>query len=41
MLSRLAWQELPDSLTLRDGGCLILQLPPQHRWPSEGVRLGL
>jgi hypothetical protein len=63
MLSRLAWQELPDSLTrvatdvdgqgtdlgvflfladlltLRDGGCLILQLPPQHRWPSEGDRL--
>jgi hypothetical protein len=63
MLSRLAWQQLPDSLsrvdtdvdghgtdlgvflfladllTLRDGGCLILQLPPQHRWPSEGDRL--
>ena len=63
MLSRLAWQELPDSLArvatdvdgqgtdlgvflfladllvLRDGGCLILQLPPQHRWPSEGDRL--
>ena len=63
MLSRLAWQELPDSLsrvatdvdgqgtdlgvflfladllTLRDGGCLLLQLPPQHRWPSEGDRL--
>lgn len=63
MLSRLAWQELPDSLsrvatdvdgqgtdlgvflfladllTLRDGGCLILQLPPQHRWPSEGDQL--
>ena len=63
MLSRLSWQELPDSLTrvatdvdgqgtdlgvflfladlltLRDGGCLILQLPPQHRWPSEGDRL--
>jgi hypothetical protein len=63
MLSRLNWQQLPDSLsrvatdvdgqgtdlgvflfladllTLRDGGCLILQLPPQHRWPSEGDRL--
>ncbi len=63
MLSRLAWQDLPDSLTrvatdvdgqgtdlgvflfladlltLRDGGCLILPLPPQHRWPSEGDRL--
>jgi hypothetical protein len=63
MLSRLDWQQLPDSLsrvatdvdgqgtdlevflfladllTLRDGGCLILQLPPQHRWPSEGDRL--
>ena len=63
MLSRLAWQQLPDSLsrvatdvdgqgtdlevflfladllTLRDGGCLILQLPPQHRWPLEGDRL--
>jgi hypothetical protein len=30
---------LADLLTLRDGGCLILQLPPQHRWPSEGDRL--
>ncbi len=63
MLSRLVWQQQPDSLsrvatdvdgqgtdlevflfladllTLRDGGCLILQLPPQHRWPSEGDRL--
>jgi len=63
MLSRLQWQELPDSLgrvlsdvdgqgtdlglflfladllALRDGGCLILLLPPQHRWPSEGDRL--
>jgi hypothetical protein len=32
---------LADLLTLRDGGCLILQLPPQHRWPSEGDRLSL
>jgi hypothetical protein len=63
MLSRLQWQELPNSLgrvltdvdgrgtdlglflsladllALRDGGCLILLLPPQHRWPSEGDRL--
>lgn len=63
MLSRLHWQELPDSLSkvltdvdgrgtdlglflfladllaLRDGGCLLLLLPPQHRWPSEGDRL--
>ena len=54
MLSRLVWQELPESLSrvltdvdgqgtdlslflfladllaLRDGGCLILLLPPQH-----------
>ena len=30
---------LADLLTLRDGGCLILQLPPQHSWPSEGDRL--
>lgn len=30
---------LADLLTLRDGGCLILLLPPQHRWPSVGDRL--
>lgn len=30
---------LADLLVLRDGGCLILQLPPLHRWPSEGDRL--
>ncbi len=30
---------LADLLTLRDGGCLILSLLPQHRWPSEGDRL--
>ncbi|MEB3165335.1 MAG: DUF4055 domain-containing protein [Cyanobacteriota bacterium] len=29
---------LADLLVLRDGGCLILQLPPIHRWPSEGDR---
>ena len=28
-----------DLLVLRDGGCLILVLPPEHRWPSEGHRL--
>ncbi len=30
---------LADLLALRDAGCLLLQLPPQHRWPSEGDRL--
>ena len=29
---------LADLLVLRDGGCLILVLPPEHRWPSEGHR---
>jgi hypothetical protein len=61
MLSRLAWQELPDSLsqvatdvdgqgtdlgvflfladllTLRDGGCLILQLPPSTAGPQKAT----
>ncbi|WP_233130158.1 DUF4055 domain-containing protein [Synechococcus sp. 1G10] len=30
---------IADLLVLRDGGCLILVLPPEHRWPSEGHRL--
>jgi len=25
-----------DVLVLRDGGCLLLVLPPDHLWPSEG-----
>jgi hypothetical protein len=29
---------IADLLVLRDGGCLILVLPPEHRWPSEGHR---
>ncbi|MCP9819849.1 DUF4055 domain-containing protein [Synechococcus sp. Cruz-9H2] len=29
---------LADLLVLRDGGCLVLELPPLHRWPSEGDR---
>ncbi|APD47205.1 hypothetical protein BM449_01350 [Synechococcus sp. SynAce01] len=28
-----------DLLVLRDGGCLLMVLPPEHRWPSEGHRL--
>ena len=27
-----------DVLVLRDGGCLLLVLPPDHLWPSEGDR---
>jgi hypothetical protein len=27
-----------DLLVLRDGGALVLVLPPAHRWPSEGDR---
>jgi len=27
-----------DLLVLRDGGCLLLVLPPDHLWPSEGDR---
>ena len=30
---------LADLLVLRDGGCLILVLPPLRGWPSEGHRL--
>ena len=30
---------LADLLVLRDGGCLVLILPPAHAWPSEGDRL--
>ena len=29
---------LADLLVLRDGGALVLVLPAQHRWPSEGHR---
>ena len=27
-----------DLLVLRDGGALVLVLPPEHSWPSEGDR---
>lgn len=30
---------IADLLVLRDGGCLILVLPPLRGWPSEGHRL--
>ena len=29
---------LADLLVLRDGGALVLVLPAEHRWPSEGHR---
>ena len=29
---------LADLLVLRDGGVLVLVLPAEHRWPSEGHR---
>jgi len=29
---------LADLLVLRDGGALVLLLPAEHRWPSEGHR---
>ena len=30
---------IADLLVLRDGGCMILVLPPLRGWPSEGHRL--